>query len=126
MVAAVLGGLWLVVLAPMMVSLMAERRQSSVAAFEASIRSLDRSASSALMFGGGPVRLRRDRRRFSRARMRRQQAIVGVAALAVLATVAFAVVRLDRSSLAAQAIADQVFVVYFAAVVASNQHRART
>jgi hypothetical protein len=57
--------------------------------------------------------------------VRRQQDVLGLAAVAVVATVALAVLRLDRTTLAAQAIADQVFVVYFAAVIARNQRNAR-
>ncbi len=114
MVAAVVGGLWLVVFAPMVVSVIADRRRSSVAAFEATIRGLDRSAASALALAG-PTRVRAIRRTTNRARVRRQQDVLGLAAVAVVATVA----------LAAQAIADQVFVVYFAAVIARNQRHPR-
>ncbi len=124
MVAAVVGGLWLVVFAPMVVSVIADRRRSSVAAFEATIRGLDRSAASALALAG-PTRVRAIRRTTNRARVRRQQDVLGLAAVAVVATVALAVLRLDRTTLAAQAIADQVFVVYFAAVIARNQRHPR-
>ena len=125
MVAAVIGGLWLVVFAPVIVSVIAERRRSSVAAFEATIRGLDRSASGALALAG-PSRLHHVRRATTRARLRRQQDVLGLAAVVVVATVAVALLRFDRATLAAQAAADQVFVVYFAAVIARNQRRSRS
>ena len=125
MVAAVIGGLWLVVFAPVVVSAVAERRRSSVAAFEATIRGLDRSASGALALAG-PSRLHHVRRTTTRARLRRQQDVLGLAAVVVVATVAVALLRFDRTTLAAQAAADQVFVVYFAAVIARNQRRSRS
>lgn len=124
MVAAVIGGLWLVVFAPMIVSVIAERRRSSVAAFEATIRGLDRSASGALALAG-PTRLHHVRRTTTRARLRRQQDVLGLAAVAVVATIALALLRSGRTTLAAQAIADEVFVVYFAAVIARNHRESR-
>ena len=135
MVAGVVVGLWLVVLAPLAVSAILERRRSSVASFEASIRGLDRSAASAIAFAGpmggvqrsyapavaGPVGRARAAQR---ARLRRQQGLLGVALVAVVATAVVAALAWGRTALAAQAVADQLLVGYAALAIWSNRRRA--
>jgi hypothetical protein len=125
----------MVVLTPVAVSAMVGRRRSSVASFEASIRGLDRSAASAVALFGpmvgpspsyGPSKVRPTRRARAaqRARLRRQQDLLGVALVVVAATAVVAAMAWGRPALAAQALADQLFVGYAALAVLTNRRHA--
>jgi hypothetical protein len=130
MVAVVLVGLWLVVIAPLAIVELLGRRRSTVAAFQDAIRGLDRSAASALALSGpglAPFRapaITTAPRLTRSMRARRQHVLLAILVLAALVSLAGVVLSYGRTSLAIHAFADQCLIAYWAGVVATN-HRGR-
>lgn len=115
MVAAVIMGMWAVVLLPLAVALLVDRPRSSLATFEATIRGFERSSAAAL---GAPARVQRS--------ARRRHLVLVALCVPVALTLLGAALNPTRTALAAQALADQVLVAYLAALVATRRaHLAR-
>lgn len=114
MVAAVVVGMWAVVLVPLAVVFLLDRPRSSLASFEATIRGFERSSSAAV---GIPVR--------SRPSARRRHLVLVALAVPVALTLSGVALSPSRTTLAAQSASDQVLVAYLAAIVARKRAPAR-
>ena len=131
MVAAVLVALWVCVLTPMLLVEFFGRRRSSIAAFEATLRGLDRSTSGAFTFAGPSIagyatgtangKVGRERT-VAQTRARRQQTVLGIGLFVVAVTLVGVVASFSRATLALHAFADQFVVVYAAGCVWTNAH----
>jgi hypothetical protein len=110
------------VLSPMTVAALVDRRRGSIATFEATIRGLDRSSTGALALRG-PIYSSPAAERPARSREQRQRAVLLACGATVVLTLGGVLLSFSKGALAMHALSVQVLVAYAAGIVATARAR---